>query len=161
MRTTLQESQATGYPNDLPIKSYDFQAPLGEFGEERASLRRLKVFQYFLNDFGADLAPMTVHAPNRCPATPPISPFPAPSVRSNGDAGFIFFNNYVRNYAMPARQAAQFHIRLPARHAARCRAIPSIFPQAPISSGPSTCASAVSRFATAPRNCSRASKTPV
>ena len=33
--TTLEESQATGYPNDLPIKSYDFQAPLGEFGEER------------------------------------------------------------------------------------------------------------------------------
>lgn len=35
--STLQESQATGYPNDLPIKSYDFQAPLGEFGQERAS----------------------------------------------------------------------------------------------------------------------------
>ena len=61
--TTLQESQATGYPNDLPIKSYDFQGPLGEFGQERASLRKLKVFDYFLNDFGADLAPMTVHAP--------------------------------------------------------------------------------------------------
>ena len=56
IRTTLEESQATGYPNDLPIKSYDFQAPLGEFGEERTSLRRLKVFQYFLNDFGAELS---------------------------------------------------------------------------------------------------------
>src|SRR5208283_1151937 len=32
-RTTLQESQATGYLNDLPVKSYDFQAPLGEFGQ--------------------------------------------------------------------------------------------------------------------------------
>ena len=31
--TTLQESQATGYPNDLPVKSYDFNAPLGEFGQ--------------------------------------------------------------------------------------------------------------------------------
>src|SRR5579871_2483235 len=30
--TQLQESQATGYWNDLPIKTYDFQAPLGEFG---------------------------------------------------------------------------------------------------------------------------------
>ncbi|MGB8260178.1 MAG: beta-galactosidase, partial [Terracidiphilus sp.] len=68
--TTLQESQATGYPNDLPIRSYDFQAPLGEFGDERESLRKMKVFQYFLNDFGADLAPMIVHAPEREPASP-------------------------------------------------------------------------------------------
>ena len=37
--STLEESQETGYPNDLPIKSYDFQAPLGEFGQERESFR--------------------------------------------------------------------------------------------------------------------------
>ena len=65
--STLQESQKTGYPNDLPIKSYDFQAPLGEFGQERVSLRKLKVFQYFVNDFGAELAPMMVHAPEDVP----------------------------------------------------------------------------------------------
>ncbi len=112
-RSTLEESQATGYPNDLPIKSYDFQAPLGEFGEERTSLRRLKVFQYFLNDFGAELAPMTVHAPETLPHSSTDLSVPRASVRSNGDAGFIFFNNYVRNYAMPARKAAQFLIRLP------------------------------------------------
>ena len=38
--TTLEESQATGYPNDLPIKSYDFQAPLGAYG--RNALRSAK-----------------------------------------------------------------------------------------------------------------------
>ena len=112
-RTTLEESQATGYPNDLPIKSYDFQAPLGEFGEERASVRRLKVFQYFLNDFGGELAPMTVHAPETLPSSSTDLSVPRASVRSNGDSGFIFSNNYVRNYAMPARKAAQFFIRLP------------------------------------------------
>ncbi len=111
--STLQESQETGYPNDLPIKSYDFQAPLGEFGEERASLRQLKVFQYFLNDFGAELAPMTVHAPESLPRNSPDLSVPRASVRSSGDAGFIFFNNYVRGYSMPARRAAQFLIRLP------------------------------------------------
>ena len=113
VRTTLEESQATGYPNDLPIKSYDFQAPLGEFGQERASLRRLKVFQYFINDFGAELAPMTVHAPETLPRNSTDLSVPRASVRSNGDAGLIFFNNYVRNYAMPTRKAAQFLIRLP------------------------------------------------
>jgi beta-galactosidase len=111
--TTLQESQETGYPNDLPIKSYDFQAPLGEFGEERASLRKLKVFNYFMNDFGADLAPMQVHAPELTPGDPADFSIPRASVRSHGDSGFIFFNNYVRGYAMPARPAAQFELALP------------------------------------------------
>jgi hypothetical protein len=111
--TTLQESQETGYPNDLPIKSYDFQAPLGEFGQERASLRKLKVFNYFMNDFGAELAPMQVHAPDLTPADPSDLSIPRASVRSHGDAGFIFFSNYVRGYATPAHPASQFEIRLP------------------------------------------------
>jgi hypothetical protein len=111
--TTLQESQETGYPNDLPIKSYDFQAPLGEFGQERASLRKLKVFYYFLNDFGADLAPMIVHAPSAQPRNSADLSVPRVAVRSRGDAGFIFFNNYVRGAQMPVRRAAQFQIRLP------------------------------------------------
>jgi len=111
--TTLQESQATGYPNDVPIKSYDFQAPLGEFGEERQSLRKLKVFQYFLNAFGSELAPMTVHAPDVLPASTADLTVPRASVRALGERGFIFFNNYVRGYAMPARPAAQFLVQLP------------------------------------------------
>ena len=111
--TTFQESQATGYPNDLPIKSYDFQAPLGEFGQERDSLRKLKVFDYFLNDFGADLAPMTVHAPSAQPRNSADLSVPRVAVRSRGGAGFIFFNNYVRGAQMPMRHAAQFQILLP------------------------------------------------
>ena len=110
--STLEESQATGYPNDVPIKSYDFQAPLGEFGQERASFRKLKVFQYFLNDFGAALAPMMVFAPDKLPVNSADLSIARASVRSSGDAGFIFLNNYVRGYTMPARPAAQFQIRL-------------------------------------------------
>jgi len=121
--STLQESQATGYPNDLPIKSYDFQAPLGEFGEERESFRKLKVFEYFVNDFGAELAPMMVHAPDTTPKNSADLSVPRASVRSKGDAGFIFFNNYVRNYAMPARPATQFLIRLPADPAGTARTL--------------------------------------
>jgi hypothetical protein len=111
--TTLQESQATGYPNDVPIKSYDFQAPLGEFGQERESLRKLKVFQYFLNDFGSLLAPMTVHAPAVVPKDPGDFTAPRASVRTRGNSGFIFFNNHVRGYSMPTRPATQFEIHLP------------------------------------------------
>jgi hypothetical protein len=111
--TTLQESQATGYPNDLPIKSYDFQAPIGAYGQERASLGKMKVYQYFLNAFGAELAPMAVHAPAAQPRDPGDFSVPRAALRSSGDAAFIFCNNHVRNYAMPARGAAQFEVHLP------------------------------------------------
>src|SRR5450756_2213055 len=44
--TTLMESQDTGYWNDMPVKNYDFQAPLGQYGQIRGQyhlLRRLHV----------------------------------------------------------------------------------------------------------------------
>ena len=111
--TTLQESQSTGYPTDVPVKSYDFQAPLGEFGQERASFRKLKIFNYFLNDFGSLLAPMSVHAPAARPTSPSdFSPQRA-AVRSAGRRGFLFVNNYVRGSTMPARKSVQFAIQLP------------------------------------------------
>ena len=68
--TTLQESQATGYPNDVPVISYDFQAPLGEFGQMNGTFRKLKVLHQFIQDFGAYLAPMTAFLPDIVPSGP-------------------------------------------------------------------------------------------
>lgn len=111
--STLQESKATGYPTDVPVKSYDFQAPLGEFGDERLSFRRLKLFTYFLHDFGESLAPMTVHAPSKSPENPQDLSLPRLSVRSHGDSGFIFVNNHVRHQTMPGWKGFQLTIKLP------------------------------------------------
>lgn len=111
--STLQESQATGYPTDVPTKSYDFQAPLSEFGEERASLRKLKVFHYFLNDFGSDLARMSVHVPSTSPKSADDLSVIRASVRSEGKRGFLFVNNYVRGTSMPLRKSVQFEVPLP------------------------------------------------
>jgi beta-galactosidase len=111
--TTLQESQATGAPNDLPEISYDFQAPLGQYGEERESYRKLKLFHYFLNEAGAELAPMVVHAPAKVPGEPSDFSVPRLSVRSLGDQAFLFVNNYVRGYEMPARGNFRVRVRLP------------------------------------------------
>ena len=49
----------------------------------------------------------------RCPRALPIFQCRGHRCGRCGDAGFIFFNNYVRGYAMPARTAAQFEIALP------------------------------------------------
>lgn len=111
--TTLQESHASGYPTDVPVKSYDFQAPLGEFGTEREPLRKLKVFDYFLNAFGSDLATMSPHPPRVQPKNPSDFSVIRAAVRSRGERGFLFVNNYVRGSPMPARNAAQFEIQLP------------------------------------------------
>jgi hypothetical protein len=112
--TTLQESQRTGYPTDVPVRSYDFQAPLGEFGQERESFRRMKLLNYFLEDYGAMLAPMTVAAPAEQPASPSDLSVARVSARVSGDQAFLFFNNYVRGAAMPARPGFQIHLHLPA-----------------------------------------------
>lgn len=113
--TTLQESQATGFWNDLPEKSYDFQAPLGEFGQMHPSFRSLKLLHYFQNDFGVELAPMH-----------PVFADPKPSdlndrktlraaVRTDGRSGFLFVNNYQRTYALAAHAGVQFTVKLPSQ----------------------------------------------
>jgi hypothetical protein len=111
--TTLQESQATGSPNDLPEISYDFQAPLGQYGEERESYRKTKLFHYFLNEFGQQLAPMIVHAPSKTPASPSDFSVPRLAVRGLGGQAFLFVNNYVRGYKMPPRNNFRVRVRLP------------------------------------------------
>ena len=75
--TTLQESLATKYANDLPQKTYDFEAPIGEFGDERESLLKLKTWNYFLNDFGSILAYTNPTRQTSSPPEPATSPFPA------------------------------------------------------------------------------------
>lgn len=116
--STFQESQVTGYPTDVPVKSYDFQAPIGEFGRERRSLRLLKEWNYFMQDFGPLLAPMPVFAPAIRPRDPQDLSVLRWSVRTNGHAGFVFVNNYVRGTTMPARQGVQFAVALPQKHTA-------------------------------------------
>jgi hypothetical protein len=112
-KTTLQESQATGYPNDLPVKSYDFQAPIGEFGQRNPSYSELKAFHLFLEDFGADLAPMTPYFPDHAPAGKQDTGTPRLAARFNNDQGFLFLNNYQRTYPLPERKNLQVRLKLP------------------------------------------------
>jgi beta-galactosidase len=110
--STLQESQATGYPNDLPEINYDFQAPLGEYGQVRESYRKIKSLHLFLNSFGADLATMEAYGPDRNPANPGDVSVPRVAVRAHGNHAFIFVNNYVRQLEMPRRDGFQVRLKL-------------------------------------------------
>jgi hypothetical protein len=110
--TTLQESQATGYPNDLPIINYDFQAPLGQFGQVRDSFHALRLLHMFINDFGAALAPMGSFFPTAMPSSLDDAQTLRWAARSDGRSGFIFMNNYQRGTKMEDHHGVQFSLKL-------------------------------------------------
>ena len=111
--STLQESQATGYPNDLPAMSYDFQAPLGEHGQVRESYHRLRAQHLFLAEAGPDLARMPMTLPDAVPSGLDDTETVRWSVRSDGRAGFIFVNNHQPSTdALGAKEGVQFALTL-------------------------------------------------
>lgn len=95
--STLQETKATGYPNDLPVMSYDFQAPLGEFGEFRESYFLLRKLHSFIKNFEEILAPAETFFPEQ-PVLDPSDEQLRISVRHNYalGGGFVFVSNYQR-----------------------------------------------------------------
>jgi hypothetical protein len=99
--STLQESRATGYPNDLPVKSYDFRAPLGAYGQVSDSWHELRLLAMFLRHFGAELCQMTPEFPAANPVDPADASALRYSIRHNGRWGFVFFNNYTRRPNRP------------------------------------------------------------
>lgn len=110
--TTLQESQATGYPNDLPVLSYDFQAPIGEFGQLRGQYHALRLVHLFLQDFGEDLAPLPAIFPEKLPLGLDDRETLRWAVRSDGQCGLIFINNYQRVEGLPEKAGVQIRLRL-------------------------------------------------
>jgi beta-galactosidase len=94
---------------DMPLVSYDFQAPLQEFGKTNASYHALKRLHQFIQDFGQDLAQMTPTLPENRPeaADPSMLRY---ALRSKGQQGFLFFNNHQRYLDMPARENIQFAV---------------------------------------------------
>ena len=109
--TYLNENQhtvATNY-NDMPVKTYDFQAPLGEFGQTYPHYYMLRPLHLFMQDWGEQLATMEAS-------------FPAPQDIEKGDdsqlrwamrniergeesgSAFIFVNNYERLQNLSAKK---------------------------------------------------------
>lgn len=85
-----------GYP-----ESYDFQAPVGEFGIIRPSYNYLKILHHFINDFGTTLAAMPQVEP-----TNPVRDVRNTNdlryiVRTKDNSGFLFLMNTQVRVPMP------------------------------------------------------------
>jgi beta-galactosidase len=94
---------------DMPLVSYDFQAPLQEFGKTNASYYALKQLHQFIQDFGGDLAQMIPALPEERPEAADSSMLRY-ALRSKGRQGFLFFNNHQRYLDMPVRENIQFAV---------------------------------------------------
>ncbi|MBQ3876804.1 MAG: beta-galactosidase [Prevotella sp.] len=82
--------------NDLPVMTYDFQAPLGEFGQANPSFYRLRPLHLFLQDYGELLAPMEANFPAKQSLAQGEDSTLRWATRSKDGSGFIFINNYER-----------------------------------------------------------------
>jgi len=79
----------------LSNKSYDYQAPVGEFGNVSSGFYSLKLINYFLKSFGNDLAPLhTVLPATNDSLKANNNTTLRYAVRTDGDKGFVFMHNY-------------------------------------------------------------------
>ncbi|WP_166848218.1 beta-galactosidase [Isoptericola sp. BMS4] len=92
---TEQESHATGYPNDVPTRSYDFGAPVGEHGQVRHHHHLLRRQHLWLRQDGAALAAMTTTVGGGSDDPSELRW----SVRADGRRGYLFLTTY-----QPARR---------------------------------------------------------
>lgn len=109
--STLQESKETGSPNDLPVFSYDFAAPIREYGQMTDTLNEIKMLAMFIKDFGNTLCKMdTVWENDQDPEN--LEELRT-SVRRNGKQGYLFVNNYQRKYDMKDHPQTLLQVVLP------------------------------------------------
>ncbi|WP_316816683.1 beta-galactosidase [Pedobacter nyackensis] len=90
-----------GYPY-----SYDFQAPLDEFGLLRPSYKYLKVLHTFINDFGTDLAEMQVFEAENPVRNELDTAKLRYVVRANNNSGFLFLGNTQVRVNMPDKNVS-------------------------------------------------------
>ena len=93
-RRGLQETQDTGYPNDLPEIGYDFHAPLSQAGDLQPSARELRAQHAFLAAFGDRLGRMTSSLPEERPQGLGDRSTLRWALRSDGEEGFVIISHH-------------------------------------------------------------------
>ena len=116
--TYLNETQRTPVTNynDLPVKTYDFQAPLNEFGQRNPHYFTLRKLHLFMQDWGDVLAPMEAVFPCEQDIKKGDDRSLRWSYRAKDGKGFIFVNNYERLQNLSAKRGVKLEacgVKLP------------------------------------------------
>lgn len=110
----MQESRATGSWTDVPVRSNDFQAPLGEAGALHESAYALKNLHALVQDWGESLAGSMCYYPaNQVTDAEDITTLRW-CVRYNAETaeGFLFINNHQRRRAMADHKDVLFTVQV-------------------------------------------------
>lgn len=95
-----------------PRISYDFQAPLGDFGQVRESYKRLKLIHYMLLDLNDRICKMKTVIPDGGEKIEPDDTKTLRyAVRSDGKSGFLFINNYQDHIEQTDKANVRFNIK--------------------------------------------------
>jgi hypothetical protein len=92
-----------------PLISYDFWAPISEFGEWRPAVFRARPFNLFIQNYAAELARTEARAPAQ-PVTQADDDRPRAEARITEGRGFVFFCNYGNVHPLSERR--RFSIEL-------------------------------------------------
>ncbi len=99
------------HENWCPKLSYDYQAPVGEFGQLRESYRRLQLLHGTLKTFGSSLCEMETSLPENADALLPADTKTLRyAARRNGAMGFLFLNNFQDHAAMQDKTDIVFEL---------------------------------------------------
>lgn len=91
--------------------SYDFQAPIGEFGRIKPAYYQARPFQQFMLDFPDLLAPAVSVYPDKHVEPTNIRDL-RHMARVDGDHGFLFLSNYQDKLTLPDRTNVQVSLKL-------------------------------------------------
>lgn len=86
----------------FPLVSYDFRAPIGEFGDWREALFRARPFNVFVREFAEELARAEPRGAVR-PVADPDDPRVRLEGRFDGNRGFVFVSNFGNVRPLPPR----------------------------------------------------------
>ncbi|WP_052712087.1 beta-galactosidase [Domibacillus indicus] len=99
--------------NAAPKISYDYQAPIGEFGQVRESYKRLKRLHYFFQKFEESFCPTKTVLPyDTSSMDPKDTETLRYAVRVHNGSGYIFINNYQDHLNSSAKENFAFELSL-------------------------------------------------
>ncbi|GAA2860091.1 hypothetical protein MIAR_21640 [Microbacterium arabinogalactanolyticum] len=108
----LQETQATGYPNDMTEWSYDFRAPIGQSGDLHGSAALLRAQHAFLSAFGDRLGGMTSTLPELRADGLDDATTLRWALRSDGSEGFCVITHHQPHIPVQPVRGVQLRVEL-------------------------------------------------
>ncbi len=95
--------------NNYAIVNYDFQAPVGEYGNIKPTYRLLKLLNYFCEDYGTEFAEMQPFMQPEIPNYEDTESLRY-AVRTKNNSGYIFVNTYAHLLQLNSVNNVQFKL---------------------------------------------------